>query len=236
MTRKPLPFSVNHNDARSLLDQVSDGLRAAIVSGYYTPGDELPSSRELCPLLGVSRIVTSAALTRLVDEGYVLARTGLHPIVRDRGAKQWRGHVVLVCPELDTGPFQTAMGEALRTSLNKGGFLFTRATVEGDGAEGGQYDFSRLDAALARSVDLVIVLYNRPAIFRHLARCGVPCAVVADIERSPAGAVGVVRTAYDAAIPDFVKACVSAGVRKVVQYRKYLLRVFRVEIAGRLVG
>ena len=110
-----LPFSADRNDVRSLLDQVADGLRTAIVGGFYKPGDELPSSRELCPMLGVSRIVTSAALERLVAKGCILTRRGLRPAVRDTGTKQWLGHVVLVCPELDAGPFQTAMGEALRT-------------------------------------------------------------------------------------------------------------------------
>ena len=214
-----LPFSVNRNDARSLLDQVADGLRTAIVGGFYKPGEELPSSRELCPMLGVSRIVTSAALERLVAEGYILTRRGLRPAVRDRATRQWLGHVVFVCPELDAGPFQTAMAEALRTRLNKAGFLFTRATVEGDGAEGGKYDFSLLDAALARSVDLAIVLYNRPAIFRHLQHRGVPFAVVADLDKPVAGAVGLVRADYESAIPEFVAACVASGVRRAIQFR-----------------
>ncbi len=214
-----LPFTVNRNDARSLVDQVADGLRQAIVSGRWTAGDEIPSSRELVPLLGVSRIVTKAALARLVADGYVLTRPGLPPTVRDRAARQWLGHVVFVCPELDAGPFQTAMAEALRTRLNKAGFLFTRATVEGDGAEGGKYDFSLLDAALARSVDLAIVLYNRPAIFRHLLHRGVAFAVVADLDKPAVGAVGLVRSDYEAAIPDFVAACVASGVRRAIQFR-----------------
>ena len=214
-----LPFSVNRNDARSLLDQVADGLRTAIVGGFYKPGEELPSSRELCPMLGVSRIVTSAALERLVAEGYILTRRGLRPAVRDRAARQWLGHVVFVCPERDTGPFQMTMAEALRTRLNREGYLFTRATVEGDGAKGGKYDVSLLDAALSRTVDLAIVLYDRPAIFRHLAKKGIPYAVIANLPAPPSGSVGLVRSDYDAAIPDFVAACAAAGVRRVVNFR-----------------
>ena len=214
-----MPFSLNRNDTRPLLAQIADGFRTAIAQGYYAPGDTIPSTRALAASLGVSHIVSEAAMRRLVADGYVESRPRRGSVVRDRGAKQWRGHVVFVCPELDIGPFQMAMGEALRTSLNKAGFLFTRATVEGDGAEGGRYDFSLLDAALARSVDLVIVLYDRPAIFRHLAHRRIPFAVVADMEKAPAGAAGLVRADYDAAIPDFVEACRAAGVRKVVQFR-----------------
>ncbi|MER2178287.1 MAG: GntR family transcriptional regulator, partial [Stenotrophomonas maltophilia] len=54
---------------RSLrLAQVADGLRDAIVSGCYAPGDIVPSSRALASGLGVSHIVTEAALKRLGEE------------------------------------------------------------------------------------------------------------------------------------------------------------------------
>ena len=43
--KKTIPFSVSRNDSRTLFAQVSDGLREAIVSGYYAPGDVLPTSR-----------------------------------------------------------------------------------------------------------------------------------------------------------------------------------------------
>ncbi len=215
---KELPFSVNRNDARSLLDQVADGLRAAIVGGYYKPGDAIPSSRELCPLLGVSRIVTKAALERLAAEGYVVSRTGSGTVVSTPGVKQWRGHVVMVSPDHDVSFFRATLVESLRTSLNRAGYLFTRSTVERN-EEDGSYDFSALDAVLARSVDLVLVLFLRPAILRHLAARGVPFALVSSRPDGPSGAVGFTRYDYNAAIPDFVAACRAADVRKVVQLR-----------------
>jgi len=215
---KTLPFRINRNDARSLLDQVADGLRMAIVGGYYGPGEEIPSSRELCPLLGVSRIVTSAALERLVAEGYVLTRHGLRPSVRDLAAKQWRGHVVLVYPQGDVDYFPTMFAEELRLGLNRAGYLFTRASV-GRALDGGPCDFSLLDAALSRSVDLAIVFDNRAAIFRHLSARKIPYAAVAHCQTTPAGAVGMTRFDYEAAVPDFVAACRAAGIRNAVVLR-----------------
>ena len=207
-----LPFAVNRNDARPLVDQVADGLRMAIVGGSYGPGDEIPSSRELIPLLGVSRIVTSAAITRLAKEGLVLTRRGLRPVVRVRGAKQWRGHVVFVYPQGDVDYFPTLFAEELRLALNRAGYLFTRVGVE-RGQEGRFHDFSLLDAALSRSVDLAIVFDNRTAIFRHLAGKGIPYAAVAHCGAAPTGAVGLTRFDYESAVPDFVAACRAAGVR-----------------------
>ena len=65
MAGKKIPFSINRNDVRPLFNQVVDGFREAIISGYYVSGDKIPSSRDLCPILGVSRIVTQAALENL---------------------------------------------------------------------------------------------------------------------------------------------------------------------------
>ena len=216
--RISIPFSVNRNDKRSLLAQVTDGLKDAIVSGFYKPGDTLPSYRALAPMLGVSRIVTEAALRRLADEGFVESRPRIGSVVRNRASLQWRGHVVFVCPDLDVGFFQTLLAETLRTRLNREGYLFTRASIEHRGADG-KYDFSLLDAALTRSVDLVIVLYDRPAIFRHLAKRGVPFAVVAGMDGPPAGALGITCIDFDTAVPDFIAACKAGGVGKVVEYR-----------------
>ena len=218
MKDNEIPFSVNRDDKRSLLVQVTDGLKEAIVSGFYKPGDTLPSYRALAPMLGVSRIVTEAALRRLADEGFVVSRPRIGSVVRNRASLQWRGHVVFVCPDLDVGFFQTLLSETLRTRLNREGYLFTRASIEHRGADG-KYDFSLLDAALTRSVDLVVVLYNRPAIFAHLAKLGVPFAAVAGMETSPAGAVGLTAIDFNTAVPDFIAACKAAGFGKVVEYR-----------------
>ena len=215
---KRIPFAIRRSDGLPLVRQVLDGFRDAIVGGYYAPGDALPPYTELAEMLGVSQIVTKTALKRLAAEGFVAARPRVGTIVRDRGVKQWRGHVVFVCPDLDVGYFQTLFAETLRTRLNREGYLFTRASVEHRDAAG-TYDLSLLDAALARSVDLVVILYNRPAIFRHVAKRGVPYMVVGNLKKAPDGAIGLTRIDFNTAVPKFVDACRAAGVRKVVQFR-----------------
>ena len=216
---KAIPFKLCRAEGRPLVRQVLDGFREAITGGYYAPGDALPSYAALAEMLGVSRIVTKNAIRRLAEEGLVSARPRLGTVVRDRGEKAWRGHVVFVCPEEDVGYFQTILAETLRTRLNREDYLFTRASVEHRAASGGKYDFALLDAALTRSVDLVLVLYDRQAICRHLAARGVPFAVVAGIDAAPAGAAGLTRFDYNAAVPGFIAACHAAGARRVVQLR-----------------
>ena len=210
-----LPFAVNRNDARSLLDQVADGLRDAIVSGHWKPGDAIPSSRELVDLLGVSRIVTKAALARLAAEGYIVSRTGLKPVVRDRGEKQWNGHVAFVCPDREVGYFQTLFADELRNRMNEAGLLFSHAGVrmQPDRA----CDFSILDAVLSRSISLAVVLYDRPQICRYLAKRGIPHVSIGATQRQSMHLVGNVRFDYNLAVSCFAAACASASVREVVQ-------------------
>ena len=215
MQNSKLPFSLNRNDGRPLVRQLADGLRQAIVEGYFKPGDAIPSYRDLAPALGVSEIVTKAALRRLSKEGFVTARPRLGTIVRDRSAKRWLGHVVLVAEEGDDNHLIATVAGALRRRLFEAGYLLTRSTVglKPDGS----HDFSSIDAVLARSVDLVVVMYHRPEIYAHLARSKVPFAVFSESAHPPAAAVGAIHFDYNLAMADFAAVCKAKGVREVTQ-------------------
>ena len=209
-----LPFAVDRNDARTLVGQVTDGLLSAISHGHYRPGDVLPGSRELAEALGVSRIVTLAALKKLTEDGYVDARPRIGSVVRDRGQKAWKGRVLLVCPDGDDCFFQNMFAGALRDRLADAGYLYSEVVVMPDAK--GAYDFARLDAALAVRADLVVCMYARAEIFRHLAKRGVPYAVFGEVARAPRGAVGFVQFDYNGANRDFVAACRARRVKEVV--------------------
>ena len=216
VSRKPFPFSINRNDVRSLLDQVSDGLRSAIVSGYYAPGDEIPSSRELCPLLGVSRIVTSAALTRLVDEGYLLTRKGLRPTVRDRGAKLWRGQVLLVVPPGIGNYRENTVHAVLRDTLTAAGYLPLAATVPRT-ASGRFEDFALLETMLRQQVDLTVCLLDFPAVTSWLGKHGVKFALFGRLASEAPSCVGFVNNRDDLALDDFISRCRATGISSVMQ-------------------
>lgn len=214
--KKKVPFSVLKGDGRSLVAQVTDGLREAIVGGYYKPGDIVPTSRELAPMLGVSRIVTIAALEKLCAEGFIVSRPRIGSVVRDCGEKRWLGNVVFVYPESDISYFQTVFAEEVRSRLAAAGYLMTQVRVGSKGDNG--YDLSLLDAALARSVDLAVVLYDRPQIFRRLASRKVPFVAVAQGESAPRGSVGFSRLDYNLAVPDFAAECRAIAAKRVVEF------------------
>ena len=215
MKTKRLPFSVNRNDVRPLFTQIVNGIREAIITGYYAPGDKLPSSRELCPILGVSRIVTQAALEQLAAEGFVVSRPRIGTVVRNRNAKQWLGQVVLVGPEGDDNYFQAILSGTLRDRLTESGFLFNQVCVRRTSA--GRPDFTHLDAMLSRSVDLVIALYTREDTFRYLARRKVPYVAFWEKPRKPAKAVGFTHLDYNLAVEDFAMECSRLGVQECVE-------------------
>ena len=60
--RRYIPFKVERTAAGSLSKQMTDGLREAIVSGFYKQGDVLPTILEWSNLLGVSIRVPEAAV------------------------------------------------------------------------------------------------------------------------------------------------------------------------------
>ncbi len=59
-----------------LSDQVAAQLQMLITEGTFKPGEKLPSERELCELLGVSRTVIREAVRTLVVKGLLEVRPG----------------------------------------------------------------------------------------------------------------------------------------------------------------
>lgn len=70
--------------------QVTDQIRDAIASGDLTPGDRLPSVRELSESLNVSTITIKRAYQDLETAGYILTRAGLGSFVGDVRREQLR--------------------------------------------------------------------------------------------------------------------------------------------------
>ena len=105
---KPVPFTIDRSQWGSLIEQMTDGLRRAIRTGHYRPGDKLPSVRELVAHFGVSNRVPVAAIKKLREEGLVEAAPRNGCIVRHSRMPHWKGHVMCVVASGDFS-FSTAM-------------------------------------------------------------------------------------------------------------------------------
>ena len=69
-------------DGRSRQLRIADAIRAAITSGQYPPGAQLPSLPELARTHQVSLVTVRLALARLRQEGLVISRQGVGNFVR----------------------------------------------------------------------------------------------------------------------------------------------------------
>ena len=67
-------FADLENSGQSLNIQIRRALILAIENGLITPGDQLPSSRQLAVLLGVARNTVTAAYRLLVDEKILVSK------------------------------------------------------------------------------------------------------------------------------------------------------------------
>ena len=67
-------FRRSAKPTQSLQGQIREMLVDAILTGVLTPGDSIPSSRELAKMLGVGRITVVMAYQQLTEEAFLLSR------------------------------------------------------------------------------------------------------------------------------------------------------------------
>ncbi len=65
-------------------EQISNGLRAELVSGRFSPGEKLPTVRALAIDLGVHHNTVAQAYRQLADEGWLELRRHRGATVRER--------------------------------------------------------------------------------------------------------------------------------------------------------
>jgi len=71
-----------------LVDKVVNEIQRQIIEGGLRPGTLLPSERELCEQLGVSRTALREAVRMLVTKGLLETRPGVGTIVKQIGSNQ----------------------------------------------------------------------------------------------------------------------------------------------------
>lgn len=69
-------ISLDYKDARSLHEQIESNLKELIVSGAITPGEQLPSVRELSVSLTVNPNTVQRAYKQLEADGFIYSIKG----------------------------------------------------------------------------------------------------------------------------------------------------------------
>ena len=83
-----LPFALDRTMNMSLGEQMFQGLKKAIVKGFYRPGQTLPGIHEMAEAAGVSEKVSRQALARLAEIGWCVSKRGFKSVVADRGKER----------------------------------------------------------------------------------------------------------------------------------------------------
>lgn len=84
MADRTFPIQVDLDDAMPIYAQVERQMRVLLARGYWKPGDQLPSVRELAVRLGINPLTVVKVYRRLRDEGVVVSRPGAGIFVSDR--------------------------------------------------------------------------------------------------------------------------------------------------------
>ena len=214
-TKHKLPFKVDRTMPGSLADQLAAGLRQAIGSGIYKPGDILPTLHDLAASCGTSLRVPREAMAELKKEGLVDPRRSLGCMVVGRRSSLWLGHVLFILCDASGSYYATVLADELQNRLTQAGYLFTRAAVLD---KPGGFDDGALDAALAQNVTLAVLFCNRSSrVPRKLDRLGIPFVEIRSSRSELPMSRGLVRFSLGAALAEFVVRCRESGVKSVLQ-------------------
>ena len=174
---RPLPFKVYRNIASNLSDQVADGLRQAILTGYYRKGEMLPKFTEIARTLGVSMRIPREAVAKLAAENLVSPRPRVGCVVLGRRESLWRGRVLAITSDYGEGSFHSSILLAeMRRRLAAAGYLLSTATVTRHGHS--TCDMSGLDLALRERFDFIFPLHCPAALHRRLDALGLRRVIV----------------------------------------------------------
>ena len=211
------PFKVERMAGSTLVEQVVGGIRQAIISGVYKPGDVLPSLSDLAEHLGVSRIVTRHAIRKLSDERLIDARPSAGCVVLDSKEQYWKGRVLLVRRNNGCQYYSNVFESALCGHLAKDRWLCISASVIGASC-GRPADISEIKAMAASPVNLAIVLFDNPAAEKFLSESRIPFVVLGDkMSCRLRGCKGYLHYDRTAQAGRFAAACLAEGVKSVVQ-------------------
>lgn len=217
-SREDIPFELGKSADASLTQQMTDGVRAAIVSGRFKAGTILPTILEWTALLGCSKRVPEGAIAILAREGWIVPKQQVGCIVAPKRQNVWGGRVLAVVPDGDHVYYQNVLVGRLRSRVAEGGYLFTQTTVLRNSK--GNYDTRQLKHELASKPGFALLIENRPELERLLSRSGVPFGVFGERLCTLPGCVANFRKDTSAAVAALAKDCVRAGVRRVVQATK----------------
>lgn len=210
-TPASLPFRIDSNLATPLADQVADGLRTCIRSGWFKAGDILPSLAELMAALNISQRVARDGIMKLAAEGLVIVRPRSGSRVLSSGETATRGRILAIFSEKERVSYYAAtLAAEIERLVRAAGYDFESARTPFK--PNGDHDLAPISSLLRSPFDLVTSLYAPVKAERLIAASGIPYIPICSPRPVPGVAMMLSRD-FDAAVAAFVARCVALGVR-----------------------
>jgi DNA-binding LacI/PurR family transcriptional regulator len=207
-----MPFVVSRQNKASLIEQVADGLRGAITTGHFHPGDKLPNLHAMAAALEVSEFVTRRAVQRLTREGLLTARRSFGTVVCGTDQKTWRGHVLCVNWSGAGMYYDSVRSAEVTERLHAANVLVSTLFVNGADFENG---FVKVQAELGHAISLAVVNGPVEKLDALLAEHDIPFIHIGGAI-SPRAVQGIAMRA-DSVLPALRDHCLACGVRSVLQ-------------------
>ena len=210
---KKIPFKIDRNARENLPEQLANGFRQAILSGYYKPGERLPSFEQMVAELDVSIRAPRDAMKILQDANLVRSRPRIGCEVLARDERIWKGLVVVAVNAAYEGSYYiSVLIGAIRKAMVSAGYSFRSVTV--DAGPRGRPDFSQLDAVLSGPLSYVIAVYPDNRLVKRILKSGKPALAYVDVQSG--GGLETIRFASVRNLVSIAKTIKAAGVRKVL--------------------
>lgn len=207
------PIELDRNLKASLSEQLAEGMRHSIRTGFYKPGDILPPLGALMAQLGISLRVARDAIRMLTDDNLVLSRPRVGCQVLKPHAKCHHGRVLAVASvENMTSFYHATLLMEVGRLMTQSGYFFE--TVPLFCSSSRSVDLSPLEDRLRGPVNIVMAYHPIRAVSRRLSSLSVPYVAVGS--RSQMRCTTYVRHDSVKARKVFVDACVRRGVKRVL--------------------
>ena len=217
-----MPFQVDHKLSVNIATQVTDGIRQAILSGFYRPGDLLPKALDFTRGLHVSIRATQAAYRTLKKEGLISPRRRLGTVVVGPKADVFHGRVVSVNQGDTPAYFDAVVGDVLTRRLNAAGYAVSSVSAiplggRREDADKERFDVRQLNAALRQKTSLAVVMGAFPPLERAVAATGTPFFSIGQTKSKTPGYVGSAPVNIESGLPGVLGRLRGRNVRSLVQ-------------------
>jgi len=214
MIRKKLPFVIFRNSHLSFIDQVTDGLRNAILNEYYLPGDVLPNLAQMATALKVSDIVIRRAVKRLVQEGLLHPRRGKGIMICGKNTKTWRGTILYVHWSNPGMYYHAMFANSIMNRLYDANWLMR--TIHVDGAESAA-GFPKVTFDLSNTIAMAIIEgYLTAGMESVLIERRIPFVTIGP--QTSQKAKGHILFSPQAVLPQIKEHCRACGIKSAVLF------------------